>query len=30
MLGGDGDKMRTRLEFDCKEDNPVYTGYKGL
>lgn len=27
MLGGRGDVMSTRLEFDCKENNPAYTGY---
>lgn len=25
MLGGDGDEMRTRLQFDCKENNPSYS-----
>ena len=27
MLGGKGDLMSTRLEFDCKTNNPAYTGY---
>lgn len=27
MLGGSGDRMSTRLEFDCKTNNPAYTGY---
>ena len=27
MLGGGGDAMSTRLEFDCKTKNPAYTGY---